>query len=571
MSTTTLAPDDVMIPLIDLDAIRLKEGRDEKRGFTVITQDGVTTLAIHDSRISQILHQLSVPSVDGDEDEMVYALEAMLSVASKIEEINYSRPDREVAELISWLDIADITSDAKRMSRISEGLVTFNEIAIALRPGMDVYVNADRPFGGRITAVDLRHTFTGSYYRIQLAVISGFNAKGVERTHTSVNIGGYSGFRRLSALPVRPLSDAQRARLTERGRIFNQFAHGPSYASYEGHIIIPSWFGERRFRADGRVMIDAASMARFESSVHSQLNYNFESVDDDYDDESDHSTASLDEGIPESDLWMTWPTLPAFSYAAKLWGEIEVESLRPVDFREDAFDKLVLEPKLKSTMLALVKHAGHAFADIVDSKSGGCIFLLHGEPGLGKTLTAEAIAEYLHRPLYSISIGELGTTPEKLEAKLREILDITQRWNAVLLLDEADIFLAQRTEDDIVRNAMVGVFLRLLEYHNGVLLLTSNLASSFDKAFFSRISLVVRYPELDYQTRTKVWTNLLSAANVSGIDVSRLAGVDLNGRQIKNALRLAQTLALAEGVPVSEDHFEIAVELTQRAVTDLKS
>lgn len=42
----------------------------------------------------------------------------------------------------------------------------------------------------------------------------------------------------------------------------------------------------------------------------------------------------------------------------------------------------------------------------------GTIFLLHGPPGVGKTLTAEAIAELLHKPLYVVSMGELGTTPE---------------------------------------------------------------------------------------------------------------------------------------------------------------
>ena len=78
-------------------------------------------------------------------------------------------------------------------------------------------------------------------------------------------------------------------------------------------------------------------------------------------------------------------------------------------------------------------------------------------------MTAESIAELLKRPLYSVAIGELGTTPDKLEDKLRDILDMASRWNAVILLDEADVFLEKRADNDIHRNAMVGVFLRLLE------------------------------------------------------------------------------------------------------------
>lgn len=55
---------------------------------------------------------------------------------------------------------------------------------------------------------------------------------------------------------------------------------------------------------------------------------------------------------------------------------------------------------------------------------------------VGKTLTAEAISEYLHRPLYAVSVGELGTSAVDLENKLSEILEVASIWNAVILIDE---------------------------------------------------------------------------------------------------------------------------------------
>lgn len=72
--------------------------------------------------------------------------------------------------------------------------------------------------------------------------------------------------------------------------------------------------------------------------------------------------------------------------------------------------------------------------------------MLHGPPGTGKTLTAEGIAELLKRPLYMVSTGELGTRSDQLEIELNKILDVAHSWGAVLLLDEADVFLgmAQR-------------------------------------------------------------------------------------------------------------------------------
>ena len=87
-----------------------------------------------------------------------------------------------------------------------------------------------------------------------------------------------------------------------------------------------------------------------------------------------------------------------------------------------------------------------------------------GPPGTGKTLTAEGISELLKCPLYSVSAGELGTDPRFLEAELAKILDICHTWGAILLLDEADVFLERRSLQDIHRNALVGVFLRQLEY-----------------------------------------------------------------------------------------------------------
>lgn len=109
-------------------------------------------------------------------------------------------------------------------------------------------------------------------------------------------------------------------------------------------------------------------------------------------------------------------------------------------------------------------------------------------------------------------MGELGTNAKKLEERLKEILEVACSWNAVVLIDEADIFLERRTENDIqrydsideihviqsrslshFRNAMVGIFLRLLEYHQGILFLTTNRVKSFDNAFYSRISIALKY------------------------------------------------------------------------------
>lgn len=98
-------------------------------------------------------------------------------------------------------------------------------------------------------------------------------------------------------------------------------------------------------------------------------------------------------------------------------------------------------------------------------------------------MTAESVAELLKCPLYVVTAGELGTDPGALERELQRILDAAHAWGAVLLLDEADVFLEQRREGEIHRNALVSVFLRLLEYFQGIMFLTTNRVETFDAAF----------------------------------------------------------------------------------------
>ena len=98
--------------------------------------------------------------------------------------------------------------------------------------------------------------------------------------------------------------------------------------------------------------------------------------------------------------------------------------------------------------------------DLVKSKGKGLVILLHGAPGVGKTSTAECIAEQLNRPLLPITCGDIGTYVKEAEATLSRHCELAYRWRCVLLLDEADIFLTKRESGDLQRNGLVsGKFL----------------------------------------------------------------------------------------------------------------
>jgi AAA+ superfamily predicted ATPase len=131
-------------------------------------------------------------------------------------------------------------------------------------------------------------------------------------------------------------------------------------------------------------------------------------------------------------------------------------------------------------------------------------------------------------------------------------MDMAATWRAVLLIDEADVFLERRSLHDLHRNAMVSVFLRVLEYYSGILFLTTNRVKTFDDAFKSRIHIPIRYTDLTVESRRQIWKNFCGMVP-GGVDIddkglTTLAENDLNGRQIKNAMKAAESLAAFDGV-----------------------
>lgn len=165
--------------------------------------------------------------------------------------------------------------------------------------------------------------------------------------------------------------------------------------------------------------------------------------------------------------------------------------LKEVIWSDEPFRSLVIGAKQKTLIHSLVKqHDAHGsgYDDVIQGKGRGLIGLLSGRPGCGKTLTAEAVAEVTKRPLYAVSAGELGTEVAKVDAQLTLILELSHRWSAVLLLDEADVFLQERDSKDVARNALVSIFLRQLEYFQGILILTTNRLGDCDPAFESKCS-----------------------------------------------------------------------------------
>ena len=155
------------------------------------------------------------------------------------------------------------------------------------------------------------------------------------------------------------------------------------------------------------------------------------------------------------------------------------------------------------------------------------------------------IAPFADSP--QVCAGDLGLDSEKLEDRLAEILDLVARWKAILLLDEADVFLEARTQHHLQHNTLVSVFLRQLEYFQGVMILTTNRVTVFDEAVQSRIHLGIKYDQLSKKAKAEIWTAFIQQANkvsstgvgakLSPKQLDDLSRKEFNGRQVRSTKR----------------------------------
>lgn len=261
--------------------------------------------------------------------------------------------------------------------------------------------------------------------------------------------------------------------------------------------------------------------------------------------ENQNARHDYDMDMEDDSSWHL-PFIRVFSLKHKAYVHIDVEDMKPHTFHPESKEKIVL-PKKMLTALDSIFNAKkeNIFGDLFHGRHGGIVVLANGPSGVGKTLTAEVFAEHQERPLYSMEMSEIGTSVKEVEANLQRIFARAKKWNAVLLFDEADIFLSERVASDLERSAIVGIFLRLLDYYEGTFFLTTNRGEGIDKAFRSRVTLYLNYPELSPETRQKIWNHMIAA---SGMTVTAdtpwdlVAEQPLNGRQIRNQVRLLKLM-----------------------------
>jgi hypothetical protein len=275
-----------------------------------------------------------------------------------------------------------------------------------------------------------------------------------------------------------------------------------------------------------------------------------EVVEDDGDDEDGDLSEHFTQSVTVATAMLQVPLHPyigCFDLRRHEYVNVHASNLTKYEFDEKIADRLVLPKESKELVSVLIENASGQFEDIVRGKAGGAIILCAGSPGTGKTLTAEVYAEVMKRPLYTVQCSQLGTNPSELEKELRKTMVRAMRWKAVLLIDEADVYIHERGAD-VNQNAIVGVFLRVLEYYNGVLFMTTNRPDDIDDAIASRATAKLVYKTPSKEDQRRLWSVLSVGLKTPLADdvIDRMVGPeepDLSGRDIKNLLKLSAMLA----------------------------
>ncbi|KAF2843761.1 P-loop containing nucleoside triphosphate hydrolase protein, partial [Patellaria atrata CBS 101060] len=491
---------------------------------------------------------------------------------------------------------------------------TFKNLWLLLKPGEMVFVRKDdepSPYvvewvgGGVIKG-------KATAYKVEVWNID-YDGQYFGRSLFNVEIKPFDGEVEISRLKIYPEAyhpnlESERERLIARGKKFFKAVKDYSFMEYTGTTVQ----GPKRKYVRERIVFDYTFQPWLESQLKNKHEPDFSGY---FSDSMGASNCFCDACLKAEEAktcntmgrYYGWdqmdPTETSFSdqqyllcsrivygYVLKerQWRILDVAGVSVPTFNPGIMDSLVMDENKKDVIKAIchefTRSETNFTADFVPGKGQGRIFLLHGKPGVGKTLTAECVAENTRRPLLSITAGDIGTTGDRVEANLSRYFKWAEDWKAILLMDEADIYLEERSKRELERNSVVSVFLRALEYYSGILFITTNRVGTFDEAFQSRIHISIHYKGFDEKQRRQVWENnfdkLYKERNGKvSYDYSvrefvlrdkYVQDLDWNGREIRNCFQTAVTLAEYEAnregrdtVQLKKSHLERVMDMSK--------
>ncbi|KAM0204839.1 hypothetical protein ACHAQI_009788 [Fusarium lateritium] len=522
----------------------------------------------------------------------------------------------------------------KRRNLLDKGLTDFRTAWTLFPRDSTVYsFGLNSEFIGKVEGTEY-DTSDGLVQLVITVKVMAFNGEEFVWRRKLLTINEFSGNKPIRDLRHYPFDmhldrDAIKGRLMARGRKVLDL-QGLTYCSYTGIALHPGERSVEKHNVECRILVDVVGYNKFQLAEGKRENQDpeIEVVDvsrrrrrqdlaetkrEGKHPKTQQKRLNEEEQASNREELLREPTELAFmseligGYALKnkLWVYFYVEDLEPIVWNDQAYSHLVFDAQQKDLVLSFVENHNlnngvlTAMDDVIVGKGQGLIMLLSGPPGTGKTLMAEAIADRTHRPLFYLQAEDLGINAASLGANIKRVFEMATEWNAVILLDEADVFMADRNPNDIHRNELVSIFLRELEYFRGIIFLTTNLYHTIDTAFRSRVSLHLLFQSLSREAREAVWRKFLqrlpennritdvtdessstpqnASTNENGEDeistsnddkllddedMKELSLWQLNGREIKTVVKMVRSWCSHKGYIMTLSRLENGIKVT---------
>ncbi|KAI1840596.1 hypothetical protein JX266_013200 [Neoarthrinium moseri] len=563
-------------------------------------------IEIEDEKFIQLLktHIGKYPGVnfDGDKVYIPSPFAAIIHKWEKLQEVAKETPrDQAHEDLANLLERVETAPELQnyfklRESYISSKVVTFETLWTIFAPGELIVARPymKRPQILRVNDSPIPFSLSKSYkYLVMWAWCWDWDGRKMIKVQYRFKFENFRGTKPITELPSYPLGlhdgvDDLKVTILKESRTFiNATALCKPGAGQMFRYNGLAYADRRQILGqeesieviNGEIIADAQAFLQHASGVHAlgelaDSSFIYIDVQQKSSEEASDFSKLLrslpQEGPLDSsneDFLLLPPRLLGYATREKIWGQFSLEyTEKSLGEQKEKFENdLQLDMKYKNLIQALVRShqqgqtkgtSDKQVEDVVAGKGKGLVLLLHGPPGVGKTLTAETIAEATGKPLVVVSVAEIGLDASKAERSLNRLFSLATKWEAVLLVDEADVFLETRgATSDASRNALVSVLLRVLEYYQGIIILTTNRIKSIDVAVISRIHLAIRYEDLtDVQMRSifkyfldRLGDDLIkNRAEIDHFVSSYGHHYGLNGRQIRNVVYAALAAARHE-------------------------
>lgn len=281
------------------------------------------------------------------------------------------------------------------------------------------------------------------------------------------------------------------------------------------------------------------------------------------------------DALTDDQMLICVPDVACFDLTRKEWVLVDLNEIGDVAWNENLFDDLVWPADEKEILLAVAesyREGGEVTSsDIPDKKSRGTTIMIRGDTGEGRSFAVQTVAEKLHMPLYSISVGDMIRDFGNFETRLEETLERCIKWNAILLVRDLDFFF-ENTLEGTCAGATCATIVHHLEGHQGLVVLTCTTDTPFRPFLLAKIDLFLQIPSFATRQMTRQhWANALSTAvplkdrHFTSEHLDKLAEKDTTGRQAKSAVKLAAMLARSKGSALKMEHLERVLNIKDAA------